>query len=143
RHRRGRPSPSRSRGDDRGRDTVSGRRMMTPDVRGLPAPTPTFEREADVVVVGAGAAGPSAALAAASGGRRGLLLCKGPLRTGATALAQGGLAAVLDPDDTFDQHATDTLVAGAGLADPSMVRELVADAHTDIAATRRLGSVIH
>ena len=74
--RRGRPCPG-SRGDDRGRDTVSSRRMMTPDVRGLPALTPTWEREADVVVVGAGAAGLSAALAAATGGRRVLLLLQG------------------------------------------------------------------
>ena len=116
--------------------------MMTPDVRGLPALTPTWERETDVVVVGAGAAGLSAALAAATGGRRVLLLCKGLLGTGATALAQGGLAAVLDPDDTFDQHATDTLVAGAGLADPSMVRDLVADAPAEIARLRGLGAVL-
>ncbi|MGZ4609801.1 MAG: FAD-dependent oxidoreductase, partial [Actinomycetes bacterium] len=73
---------------------------MTATVRRLPATTPGWQLQTDVVVVGAGAAGLSAALAAAAGGRRVLLLTKGPLGSGATALAQGGLAVVLDPDDS-------------------------------------------
>ncbi len=114
--------------------------MTGPTVRRLPAPALTWEREADVVVVGAGAAGCSAALAAAGGGRRVLLLCKGALGSGATALAQGGLAAVLDPGDSFDLHVHDTLAAGAGLCNAEAVRRLVAAAPLELARLRHLGA---
>ncbi len=111
-------------------------------VRLLPATAPTWERQADVVVVGAGAAGLSAALAAATGGRSVLLLCKGDLGAGATSLAQGGLAAVLDPDDCSDLHVRDTLVAGAGLCEAGPVADLVAAAPAELARLRALGAVL-
>lgn len=114
--------------------------MTPPTVRRLPAPAPTWAREADVVVVGAGAAGSSAALAAAAGGRRVLLICKGALGSGATAWAQGGLAAVFDDGDSFDLHVRDTIAAGAGLCSPEAVRELVAAAPIELARLRRLGA---
>lgn len=93
-----------------------------------------------MVVVGAGAAGCSAALAAAAGGRRVLLLCKGTLGSGATAWAQGGLAAVLGPGDSVDLHVHDTLAAGAGLCNAEAVRRLVAAAPLELARLRRLGA---
>jgi L-aspartate oxidase len=115
--------------------------MMTAAiVHRFPRLVPTWERRADVVVVGAGAAGLSAALAAAAGGRRVLLLCKGFLGTGATTLAQGGLAAALDTDDTTDLHAYDTLTAGAGLCDAGAVRDLVAAAQAELAQLRGIGA---
>jgi L-aspartate oxidase len=68
----------------------------------------------DVIVVGSGAAGLTAALALAEQ-LKVLVLAKGELTGGSTSWAQGGIAAVLDAGDTFDNHIRDTMVAGAGL----------------------------
>jgi len=72
------------------------------------------EMQHDVLVIGSGAAGLTAALALAEE-RRVLVLAKGDLKSGSTAWAQGGIAAVLDAGDTFENHVRDTMVAGAGL----------------------------
>jgi L-aspartate oxidase len=69
---------------------------------------------ADVVIVGSGAAGLTAALALAEQ-HKVLVLAKGSLTGGSTAWAQGGIAAVLGAGDTFEDHIRDTMVAGAGL----------------------------
>jgi len=68
----------------------------------------------DVIIVGSGAAGLTAALELAEQVKV-LVLAKGELTGGSTAWAQGGIAAVLDAGDTFDNHIRDTMVAGAGL----------------------------
>ena len=68
----------------------------------------------DVIVIGSGAAGLTAALALAEK-LKVLVLAKGELTGGSTAWAQGGIAAVLDAGDTFENHIRDTMVAGAGL----------------------------
>ena len=86
-----------------------------------------WRRDADVVVVGSGAAGISAALTAAASGLRVLMVTK-DLTGGATPLAQGGLAAAIGPGDSPAAHAGDTLVAGAGLCEPSVVAALAAGA---------------
>jgi len=82
-----------------------------------------WRREADVVVVGSGAAGISVALTAAAAGLRVLVVTK-DLVGGATPLAQGGLAAALAAGDTAAAHVSDTLVAGAGLCEPDIVAAL-------------------
>lgn len=68
----------------------------------------------DALVIGSGAAGLTAALALAKNVKV-AVLAKGGLSGGSTAWAQGGIAAVLDAGDTFDEHIRDTMVAGAGL----------------------------
>ena len=76
-----------------------------------------------VIVVGAGLAGLSAALAAAP--RRVLLLTGAALNHGcSSAWAQGGMAAALSTDDDPALHAADTIAAGAGLVDPAMAELL-------------------
>jgi L-aspartate oxidase len=114
--------------------------MNAPQLRGLAPSRPVWERDADVVVVGSGAAGMSAALAAAGHGRRVLLISKEELGGGATPLAQGGLAAAIGPGDTAALHRRDTLDAGAGLCDPAAVAALVAQAPAEIARLAGLGA---
>ncbi|RLE20846.1 MAG: L-aspartate oxidase [Actinobacteria bacterium] len=105
----------------------------------LAASRPTWERDVDVVVLGSGAAGLSAALAARPV-RSVLVVTKDVLSAGSTQWAQGGLAGVLDPSDTIENHVRDTLVAGAGLCDEAVVRELVREAPKSIRYLMRLGA---
>lgn len=92
----------------------------------------------DVVVIGSGAAGLTAALALA-GKRRVLVLAKGTLTGGSTAWAQGGIAAVLDTGDTFEDHVRDTMVAGAGLNDLATVEFVIERAPQSIDRLCELG----
>jgi L-aspartate oxidase len=110
------------------------------EVRYLPWTQPGWERDADVVVVGSGAAGMAAALAAAGHGRRVLLLTKEDLGGGSTPLAQGGLAAAIGPGDDLVLHQRDTLVAGAGLCEPAVVAALVTAAPAEIARLAKRGA---
>lgn len=85
-----------------------------------------------IVVVGGGVAGLATALAAAPAPVR--LLCRAHDGSGsASALAQGGIAAALDPADSTASHARDTMLAGAGHNDEAMVRWLVGEAPATIA----------
>jgi L-aspartate oxidase len=114
--------------------------VIGPQVRGLPVSAARWELEADLVVVGSGAAGMSAALAAARHGRRVLLISKDGIGAGATPLAQGGLAAALGPGDSAARHRQDTLDAGAGLCDPAAVGTLATGAPGEIARLAALGA---
>src|SRR3546814_19698488 len=78
----------------------------------------------DVVVIGSGAAGLSAALNLAQH-LQVAVLAKGALSEGSTARAQGGIAAVLEAGDTFESHIEDTMIAGAGLNDRRTVEFVV------------------
>ena len=75
----------------------------------------------DVLILGGGAGGLGVALELPAAARIGVL-SKGRLDQGATNWAQGGIAAVLDPADSFESHMEDTIAAGAGLNDPNVVR---------------------
>ena len=97
-------------------------------------------RRTALAIIGAGAAGLSAALETSRSGHRVILICKGDLRGGSTSLAQGGLAAVVGRDDSLESHVSDTLIAGAGLSDEVAVRELVAAAPSTVAYLTRLGA---
>jgi L-aspartate oxidase len=79
-------------------------------------------------VVGGGAAGLWSALRAAELGARVALVSRTPLSESASYWAQGGLAAALEPDDSPDLHAADTIAAGRGLCRISAVRALVEEA---------------
>ncbi|WP_134323705.1 L-aspartate oxidase [Cumulibacter soli] len=92
-----------------------------------------------VVIIGSGAAGLSAALMLA--GRRAVtLITKGEIGDGATAWAQGGLAAVSAANDSYAAHVADTLVAGAGLCEEDIVSQLVSAAPEAIARLVGLGA---
>ncbi|MBK9019425.1 MAG: L-aspartate oxidase [Sulfuritalea sp.] len=78
----------------------------------------------DVLIIGSGLAGQSLALRLADS-LRVALVTKKMLTDSASAWAQGGIAAVLDPADTIDAHVSDTSTAGAGLCDPMATRFVV------------------
>jgi L-aspartate oxidase len=78
----------------------------------------------DVAIVGSGLAGLSVALHLAQT-RKVAIISKRTLLDGASAWAQGGIAAVLDSGDSHEQHVADTLVAGAGLCDETATRYIV------------------
>ena len=101
--------------------------MIPPAVpQRLAAPDPGWTDTADIVVIGSGIAGLTAALRARGAGRV-LVVTKDVIASGSTQWAQGGIAAALDPADTPDEHLQDTLVAGAGLCDEDAVRALVTE----------------
>jgi L-aspartate oxidase len=76
------------------------------------------------VIVGAGAAGLMAALALAP--RKPILLCGAALGVEtASGWAQGGIAAAVGDDDSWELHAQDTIAAGAGLCDETAVSRIV------------------
>jgi L-aspartate oxidase len=101
---------------------------MTTDLPArLSAAPPGWTTDADVVVVGSGIAGLTAALRLRDRVDKVLVVTKDLLSTGSTQWAQGGIAAALGPGDTPEQHERDTLVAGAGGCDLDAVRILVTE----------------
>ncbi len=95
--------------------------------------------EYDVLIIGSGAAGLTAALQLAAQGRTVAVLAKGKLSDGATAWAQGGIAAVLEPGDTFEDHIRDTMVAGGGLNNREAVEFVIENAPEAIERLAALG----
>jgi L-aspartate oxidase len=94
--------------------------------------------QTDVLILGSGAAGLSAALQLAQT-KKVTVLAKGSLSDGATSWAQGGIAAVLEPGDTFESHIEDTMVAGAGLNNRETVEFVVENAPKAIQRLAELG----
>ncbi len=80
----------------------------------------------DFLIIGSGLAGLVAALKLSQKGRV-LLVTKNELSEGATEYAQGGIAAVTHPDDSFRSHISDTLRAGAGLCRQKTVETVVTE----------------
>ena len=95
-------------------------------------------RQSDVLIIGSGAAGLTAAINLADRFKV-TVLAKGALNEGSTAWAQGGIAAVLEPGDTFEAHIEDTMIAGAGLNDRTTVEFVVENAPAAIDRLAKLG----
>ena len=93
----------------------------------------------DVVVVGGGIAGLTAALAAADEDASVLVLAKGSLDSTNSYAAQGGVAAAVGADDDPSLHAADTVAAGRGLCRASAVEQLAAEAPARIVDLKELG----
>lgn len=95
----------------------------------------------DVVIVGSGVAGLSAALRADALGLSVAILTKAELRSGSTSWAQGGIASAVSAEDSPELHFSDTINAGAGLCDPEAVRTLVTEGPRRVQELVELGAV--
>jgi L-aspartate oxidase len=94
--------------------------------------------DCDHLVIGAGLAGLSAALELSGHGRT-VLCTKTDLTESNSSHAQGGIAVPIDDADSVDAHLKDTLVAGAGLTDAVVAREIIAAGPARIADLERWG----
>jgi len=94
----------------------------------------------DLLVLGSGVAGLTAALHARAAGRSVVVLTKGELSHSATRFAQGGVAAALEEPDSPRLHFDDTVVAGAGLCDEAAVDVLVREGPDRVRELAELGA---
>jgi L-aspartate oxidase len=99
----------------------------------------TFHRFTDVLVIGAGIAGLRAALEVPAD-LTVLVVTKDRVTESNSHYAQGGIAGVLSPEDHFDNHVEDTLVAGDGLCDRAAVEMVVHEAPAQIEQLVRWGT---
>ncbi|MCB9621669.1 MAG: L-aspartate oxidase, partial [Sandaracinus sp.] len=95
--------------------------------------------ECDFLVIGSGVAGLTFALEASKHGEV-TIVTKRSRTDSATNWAQGGIAAVLDPDDSFEAHVTDTLGTGGGLSHPDVVEMVVHDGPARIRELMEIGA---
>lgn len=96
-------------------------------------------RNFDVLVVGSGIAGLSFALKVAQSGHSVAILTKKTKAESNTNYAQGGIAVVTSEEDDVESHVRDTLVAGDGLCDEKVVREIVRDGPARVQELVELG----
>jgi L-aspartate oxidase len=112
---------------------------VTPAGRGRLTLSPVPERSCDVLVIGSGVAGLTAALSAAGMGARVLLATKLGLASSNTAKAQGGIQAALGADDSPSIHAEDVMHSSHETADPRLVAALTDEAPAAIERLERFG----
>lgn len=93
----------------------------------------------DYLIIGSGVAGLSYALAVAEHGSVAVVTKKETVESN-TNYAQGGIAAVMDPADSFQSHVRDTIEAGAGLCDPDVVEFVVREGPQRIRELMELGA---
>lgn len=98
-----------------------------------------MELKADVLIVGSGIAGLFAAIRISAFADV-ILVTKKEKNESNTNYAQGGIAAVISGDDSFEKHIEDTLIAGAGLCNEEAVRELVKEGPDCISELIQLGT---
>src|SRR5206468_11401666 len=136
------PGPAGARHPHRAQAAGSGRGRPSPAPggrgRGATEMKRTVKKETDVLVIGSGVAGLSAALHAARFARV-LVVTKREGHESNTNYAQGGIAAPLGEDDRPDLHERDTPICGAGLSDPESVRVVVEAASGEIEHLVSLG----
>jgi L-aspartate oxidase len=113
--------------------SVANRHLISFDAR------TTFHRFTDVLVIGAGIAGLRAALEVPAD-LSVLVVTKDRVTESNSSYAQGGIAGVLSPEDHFDNHVEDTLVAGDGLCDRAVVEMVVHEAPAQIEQLVRWGT---
>jgi len=101
--------------------------------------TSLSDARADVLVVGSGGAGMSAAVVAARAGASVVVATKSALGAGNTGRAQGGIQAAVGDDDSTDSHFEDTFAAGHHAARPALVRRLADGGPEAIAWLESLG----
>lgn len=94
----------------------------------------------DLLILGSGVAGLSAAVRAAALGLSVAVCTKGELQASATWYAQGGVAAAMSAADSADLHASDTHGAGGGLCDPEAVAVLVSEGPERVRGLIRMGA---
>jgi len=80
-----------------------------------------MSQQFDVLIIGSGLAGLTLALQVADS-KKVCIVSKRTMQDSASSWAQGGIATVLNSNDTIDEHVADTLIAGAGLCDPDITR---------------------
>src|SRR3984957_11103781 len=102
-------------------------------------PKETTHLFTDLLVIGGGIAGFRAALAAPPA-MKVLVVTKDKVQLSNSSRAQGGIAAVLSPEDRFENHIEDTLTAGAGLCDRAIVEQVVRDAPARVEDLVRFGA---
>ncbi len=95
----------------------------------------------DVLVIGGGIAGLRAAMEI-DPRLSVLVITKDTMEQSNSAYAQGGIATVIDPEDRFEDHVTDTMVAGANLCDREVVEMVVREAPEHIQRADRLGHAV-
>ena len=94
----------------------------------------------DFLVIGGGIAGLTYALKVAEHGSCAILFKKDP-SSSSTLWAQGGIAAVHQPDDSFELHVQDTLDCGAGLCKPEVVELVVREGPERVRELIELGAI--
>ena len=104
----------------------------------MTAQVPYKQIKVDFLVIGSGVAGLSYALKVADMGKV-AIISKKQAQESSTFYAQGGIAAVLSGEDSFQMHIKDTLVAGAGLCHPDIVEMVVKSAPERIRELRQYG----
>jgi L-aspartate oxidase len=114
-------------------DSLLRRYLLEFDTEGL------TQSRADVLVVGSGIAGISAALGAAATGRKVDLVTKARVTETNTWYAQGGIAGAIGAGDSVELHLADTMVVGAGLCDEDVVRAVVTEAADALRDLQALG----
>ncbi|HVV08754.1 L-aspartate oxidase [Amycolatopsis sp.] len=114
------------------------------EVTDFQSKTCAWEARADLLVLGSGVAGLTAALRAQELGLRVLVVTKAAVSDGNTRWAQGGVAVVLDGEhdegDSVARHVEDTLTAGAGLCEPDAVEAILHAGPRSVAWLREAGA---
>lgn len=125
--------PRRAHAGRRLPESLGRRYLLEFDTEGLTA------ARSDVLVIGSGIAGLTAALGAAAAGRTVDLVTKSRITNTNTWYAQGGIAGAVGAGDSVELHLADTVVVGAGLCDEDVVRAVVTEAADALHDLQALG----